>query len=267
MRIHSSLCVKSAACALVIVLFASGCGEDRSAERVRTVRLSGQPDSARVMALSMLGDNANRMTLWLEFVRSSLDEVRLRPNEQSHANDLDILLQGCLVCSAVYQNAKHDPPREWHDTGRLLSAELARQISDLMTKMTVQFQSANMIKQMLFPTGPDTLIPHGPDIRAQQTLAGYRAEARSLLFWPVVLRRLMESLPEVNPGTTSLLAGQMDEAIPTWSRSLDLDPALITTVQQRARNAVDRAMNKAEQDLHDLGYFLPQTITDNGVSL
>jgi len=250
-----------------LTLLTAGCGEDHSVERVRNLRLAGQADSSRTLALSLLSQNANRMPLWLEFVRSTLDEVRLRPNEESHANDLDILLQACLVCSAVYQNAKHEPPREWHDTGRLLSAELARQISDQITVMTTQLQSTTMIKQMLAVTGPDSLIPHGPDMRAQQQLANYRSGARRLLFWPVVMRRLMESLPEVNPGTTALLAGQMEEGTTAWAQGLDLDPALIGGIQQQARKAVDKAMNKVLQDLHDLGYCLPQTITDNGVSL
>lgn len=261
-----SISTNTGAILLAAALLMVSCSPDRHADKVRDLRLAGQADSARTLALSLLTENANRMQVWLEFARSSFDLVRLRPNEENESGDLDVLIQGCLLCGAVYQNSKHEPPREWRDTGKLLSGEVARQINEQITVMTSQIQSANMIKPMLTPTGPDSLIPHGPEIRAQQLLTDYRTNARRILYWGVVLRRIMESLPEVNPGTASLLAGQQDEALTAWTQTLELDPAYRATVQQRARQAIDQAMNHSLQDLHDLGYFLPQTILENGVS-
>jgi hypothetical protein len=252
--------------AMLLVVLASGCSRGKEAEQVRSLRFAGQADSARTLALTLLYQNANRMPVWLEFVQSSLDEVRLRPNEEDHENDLDILVQACLVCSAIYQNTKHEPPREWRDTGKLLSAEVARQVNEQITAMTAQMQSTAYLKPMLTPVGSDTLLPRGPEIRARQLLTGYRSGARQYLYWSVVFRRLLESLPEVNPGTASLLAGQQDEAITAWSQALDLDNALKIGIQTRARKAIDDAMNHTLQDLRDLGYFLPQTIIENGVS-
>jgi hypothetical protein len=251
---------------ILALLLVAGCGREKRVNEVRDLRLAGQADSARALALSLLNENANRMDLWHEFARSSVEEVRLRPNEENHADDLDILVQAGLVCGAVYQQKKHEPDREWRDTGKLLFAEIARQISNQITAMNTQMQSANYLKPLLTPVGPDTLIPRGPEIRAQQALVNYRSGARNLLFWPVVLRRLLENLPEVNPGTATLLASQLDEAITPWAQSLDLDPAYMGGIQQRARVTIDNALNHAQQDLHDLGYLLPQTIIENGVS-
>ena len=267
-RRHHAVWPAFAGALLLAMLLSTGCGSSKQAETVRNLRLAGQADSARSMALSLLNENANRMDLWLEFARSSLDAVRLRPNteDEDHTNDLNALVQAALVCSAVYQQAKHEPPKEWRDTGKLVSAEVARQVNNVITAMNAQMQSALYLKPMLHPTGPDSLMSHGSDVRAEQLLVNYRMGARNLLFWSTVMHRLLESLPEVNPGTASLLAGQLEEARTPWAQSLDLDPAYMSGTQQRARQVIDEALQHALQDYRDLGYLLPQTITENGVS-
>ena len=254
--------------AFACVVLLAGCSGHKREDEVRNLRVSGQPDSARALALSQLSTNRNRLSMWLEFAQSSLDAVRLRPREESHANDTDILVTACIVCSAVYQDKKHEPPREWHDTGRLVSAELARQINDHMTTMTAQMESASYLKPLLTPSGQDTLqpMPSEQQTHAQKLMAEYRLGSRNVLFWTAAFRHFMELLPEVNPGTTSLLSGQLDEATASWARTLDLDPAFMGTMQQRGRQEVDQAVGRAMQDLKDLGYFLPETITENGVN-
>jgi hypothetical protein len=259
--------VRLAAVALValLMLFA-GCGRSRQAEQVRNLRLAGQPDSARAIALAALLETPNHNDLWLEFARSTVEVVRLRPEEENHSDDRDLLVQASLVCAARYQHDKHEPSRDWRDTGKMLSAELARQVNEIITTMTSQTQQATYLRPLLTSGGPDSLIPQGPQIQAQQTMAEYRMSARRVFYWSVVLRRLLESLPEVNPGTASLLASQLDEGMAVWTQALDLDPSYINTVQLRARQEIDQALNHASQDLNDLGYFLPQTIIENGVS-
>jgi len=257
-----------AVAALIFALAAlvAGCGGEKAVKEIRDLRFAGQADSSRALALSLLGKNANRMDLWLEFVRSSIDVVRLKPETADHSNDLDLLVQAALVGASVYQHDKHEPPAQWRDTDKLLSAELVRQSSKLRTTMAAQVEQANYLTPMLKSTGPDTLVPRGPDIRAADTLSEYRTGARNLLFSSIVTRRLLEMLPEVNPGTTSLTAGQVDEDKAAWTQALELDPSYVITVQERARGAIDQALNHAAQDLNDLGYFLPQTIIENGVS-
>jgi hypothetical protein len=251
---------------IALAVLAAGCGRSKIAQEVRDLRFAGQADSSRALALASLKKKASRMDLWLEFTRSTLDIVRLRPETADHTNDLDLLVQAALTGAAIYQRDKHNPSAEWRDTDKLLAGEVGRQMNTLMTTMTVQVQQASYLKPLLNPTGPDSLVPHGPDIRARDTLSGYRTDARNVLFWSIVLKRLLEMLPEVNPGTASLLAGQMDEDKAAWTQALELDPSYIVTVQQRAREAIDQALDHAAQDLKDLGYFLPQTIIENGVS-
>jgi len=239
-----------------------GCRKDETVRDVRELRLAGQADSARTLALSALSQGANRMDLWLELTKSDLDICRLADQQQGF-RPLKNLLEAGLACAAMYAQHKQQPPREWRDVGRLTSSEAGRQMNRLLGAFNAQSQALEYLKQTA-TTAPDAPFLSGQTVRARQMIEDYKSAAPNLIHISMTLRRLLEALPEANPGTASLLIGQMEEAIGGWAPALELDPALLTSVQFRSRTTFDTALDRAKDDLDALGYFLVGTLVENG---
>ena len=52
---------------LLSVALLAGCGGRHEAETIRSLRLSGAPDSARALAIAVLAERASQMDVWREF--------------------------------------------------------------------------------------------------------------------------------------------------------------------------------------------------------
>jgi hypothetical protein len=252
----------AAAVFLTAVVLAVGCRRDETARDVRELRFAGQADSARTLALSALSTNANRMDVWLELTKSDLDICRLADQQQGF-RPLKYLLEAGLTCAAMYAHDKQQPPRAWRDIARLASAESGRQMNRLLGIFNTQMQSLEYLKRTA-ATNPDMPFLSGQSLHAQQMIEDYKNAAPDLIHISITLRRLLESLPEPSTGTASLLIGEVEEATGSWAPALELDPALSSTVQFRSRAAFDKALQRAQGDLGELGYFLVGTIVDNG---
>jgi hypothetical protein len=247
---------------LAAIVCAIGCRKDETVRDVRELRFAGQADSARALALSALSTNANRMDLWLELTKTDLELCRVADQPQGFRS-LKNLLEAGLTCAAMYAHDKQQPPREWRDIGRLASAETGRQMNRLLGVFNAQIQALEYLKRTATPN-PDAPYLSGQTVHAQQIIEDYKNAAPDLLHISMTLRRLLETLPEPNPGTASLLIGEVEEATASWAPALDLDPALIAPVQFRSRTVFDKALARAKEDLNELGYFLTGTIVENG---
>lgn len=248
--------------ALPFVLVAAGCGTDPTVREVRELRLAGRPDSARARALSALGERADRRPLWLEFARAS-QEVCRGSESVDDPQVMESCVQAALVCAAVHQQ-KRSWGREWRETGRLVSAEVGRQLNRVMSDFTTQTQTAAVLKdlQRQYPRGAEE---YGPMARTEQLVQGYRDDARRLLTMAVIWRRLLEVLPELNPGMSAIYGAELEERQTQWIEELQLEPGYTAPVQQRARQRVDAAVARLREDVDDVGHFLLRSVTENGV--
>jgi hypothetical protein len=250
--------------AILVGLAGAGCGPSSEVRTIRNLRIAGRLDSAQAVATRYLTDHPARMDVWLEFARASLDLSRFAENEESELQPVEPLVQAGLLCGAMYQYRKQSPPRDWRDAGRLTAAEIARQMGRLGSTYRQQIRASSYAKEML--ASADSTRPlQGQQLRARQSLENLRSEGRALLMWSAVLRRLLESLPEISPGSSSTAVTQLEEAQNAWIAALDLDPEYTVPVQQKARRLTDEALARTLNDLQELGYFLPPTITENGV--
>jgi hypothetical protein len=248
---------------ILLAVALTSCGPNAVVREVHDLRVAGYLDSARTIALRGLDENANQMDLWLEFAYTDLDLARnLGDGRDSESREL--ILQAALTCGAMYQHEKREPPKVWRDAGRLISSEIGRQLTKTTAAISAQSQTADYIKQLSASQVPGAPSPE-PVERGLKMLDKYRGEARRWINQGTILQRLMENLPEANPGITSLLTGQLESAQTEWQRSLDLDPAFMNAVREDARITVNKALGRANEDLEDVGYFLPKTIVENGV--
>lgn len=245
------------------MLLSAGCRRDQAAKQVRELRMAGQADSARALALAELQQQSNRMDLWREFAHATLDIMR-QSEEEDQTQNLEFLVQSAIVCAAVYQHSKQDPGKEWMEISRLVSSEIVGQTSRMRRVMQTQAQSANFLKQLVGSSDTMSVVPL-QITKARQALQSYRNEARNGLMLTMIFRRLSESLPEQNPGTVSLMNEQIDEIMGSWTSELSLDQELTAPVQLKARQTIDAALNRANGDLTEVGYFLVPTILENGV--
>ncbi len=246
-----------------------GCGGSREAETVRGLRLSGSPDSARALAISVLSARAARMDVWREFASAALDLAR-RTDEDEGGGPLANLIEAGLLCGAINLHAQQKPDRDWHTLGRLTAVEVGRRINRLTGLLGTQAQAGEYLQQAEQNANRGTLPgldPNAPDpaARLRRAVIDYRDGARPLLIQAVILRRLVEVLPESNPGSGAVLSGQLADAVSGWSKALELEPGLLGPIQLHEREALDAAFGQAETDLNELGYWLPKTILENGV--
>jgi hypothetical protein len=248
--------------ALPFVLVAAGCGRDPITREVRELRLAGRPDSARARALSALGERADRRSLWLEFARASQEVCRISESVDD-PQVRESCVQAALICAAA-QRQKRSWGREWRDTGRLVSAEVGRQLNRVMKDFTTQTQTAALLKdlQRQYPRGSQE---YGPMARTEQLVQEYRDGARDLLTMAVIWRRLLDALPELNPGMGAIYGAELEERQSQWIEELQLEPGYTAPVQERARQRVDAAVARLREDADDLGHFLLPSVTENGV--
>jgi hypothetical protein len=246
----------------VVWLLTAGCGSDPVTREVRGLRLSGQPDSARTLALAALSEHADRRALWLEFARASLDICRLSADE-SDSSIMETCVQAALLCAAVQQQ-KSPWGSGWRETGRLVSVQVARQLNRIVASYTTQMQTASMLKdlQQRYPGGAQE---YGPIAQTEQQVQGYRDDARRLLTLSVIWRRLLELLPELNPGMSVMYGSELEQRQNQWIEELQLAPGYVGPLQQQARERVDAALARLQEDARDLGYFLVRSVTENGV--
>jgi hypothetical protein len=248
--------------ASLMLLILAGCGADPAAKRVQELRLSGQPDSARALALSLLNENANRMPLWLEFARASTEISRLNDNcEDPYI--AECCMQAALMCAAVHQIQKTES-RSWREVGRLVYAEAGRQLSSIMNTYSTQTQTAAALKSIK-EQYQEQGLHYGETMRMEELVQSYRNDARRLLTSAVIWRRLLSVLPELNPGSSSMYGSELEQRQNEWIAALMLEPGYTNPIQKRAREQVDTALARLQEDINDLGYFLVRSVTENGV--
>ena len=248
---------------VIAALLLTACGKDSDVQRVRALRLSGHPDSARVAAVEVLKQNSARLDLWREYAASALDAARIETGEAG-SEPSSQLIEAALVCAAVYQQKNREPGRAWHDLGRLASAEIIGELSRMRTTIQMQTSSTAMLKPL--ETVADTSeMPPLQAVKARETMTKYRSGARILLRRSMCYRRMLEVLPEMNPGSAEITISQFEEIQSPWFEVLELDAAFVAGVQRTARQGVDQALAQARGDLDEVGYFLPATIFENGV--
>jgi hypothetical protein len=231
--------------------------------------LTGAPDSARALAVSVLAGNSAQLDVWREFATATLDLAR-RTDEDEGGGPLSYLIETGLVCGAMNLHTQQKPDRAWHTLGRLTAVEVGRRINRLTGLLSTQAQAGEYLQQAQQNIAPGTqpgLDPSAPDpaARLRRAVGQYRDGARPILIEAVILRRLIEVLPESNPGSGALLSGQLADAISGWSKALELEPGFVGPVQTQERAALDAVFGQAEADLNELGYWLPKTILENGV--
>jgi hypothetical protein len=245
----------------LVLLVGAGCGSDPTVDQVRELRLAGQADSARALALSALEEKADRLPLWLEFVRAN-NEVCRESIDDTDPLMAEYCLQAALICAAM--NQKKRPDKEWREAGKLISVEVGRQLNRVMNTFSSQMQTAALLKQMTEQrSGSQGQI--GMLLRTEQLVDDYRDQARLLLSRGVIWRRILETLPELNPGISAIYGAELEQRQQQWMADLQLDPAYTTPVQLNARERADAGLARVQEDLNDLGYFLVNSVTENGV--
>ena len=257
MRWHNYILVGGLALTLI------GCGKDPVMLEIRQLRQEGELAQAREKTIAALQETPGDMHLWLEFANVAVDQTRESERVEG-PNTLQFLVEASLVCGAVYKHEQQKPGRQWRDACRLASSELTKQANKIQTTLTAQASSADYLKQLL-EMDRGNAGQRGAQISAARLVDEYKSNARSLLYQAIVIRRLLELLPEVSPGSATMLITQIESAADTWRRSLDLSADLTSSVQERANLAVDKAMEQISGDLETLGYIIPGSILENGI--
>ncbi len=247
-----------------LALILLGCGKDPVVKEIRALRQEGELAQAREKTIAALQDSPGEMDLWLEFANIAVEQTRASERAEG-SNTMEFLVEASLVCGAIYKHEQQKPGREWRDACRLASSELTKQANKIQTTLGAQASSAEYFKQLMEINRGDTGL-RGAQISAARLVEGYKANARSLLYQAVVIRRLLELLPEVSPGSSTMLITQIERAMDNWRRSLELTADLTSPVQDRANHAVDKAMEQILGDLETLGYIIPGSIFENGIT-
>ena len=247
----------------LIVILAAGCGKDNTVKELRQLRSESQFTAARDRCIDALQENPANMDLWQEFARASADLTRASEREGGEQTWL-YLVEGSLVCGGVYKLKNQNPSRDWRDACRLMSSEVTKQANKLQTTMMAQASSAEYLSQLLEMQRGD-VGQSGARASAAQMVDEYRGNARTLLFRAVLIRRLLEMLPEISSGAGTMLISQLESAQDEWRRNLELTANLTTPIQERANRAVDTAFGRVMGDLETLGYIIPGTILENGI--
>lgn len=258
MRWHNYITVGGLALVLI------GCGKDPVVKEIRALRQEGELGQAREKTIDALQDTPGDMDLWLEFAQIAVEQTRASERGEG-PNTMNYLVEATLVCGAIYKHEERKPGRQWRDVCRLASSELTKQANKVQTTLSAQASSAEYFKQLLETNRGDTGL-RGAQISAARMVEGYKADARVLLYQAVVIRRLLELLPEVSPGSSTMLTTQIESATDNWRQSLELTADLTTPVQDRANHAVDKAMEQISGDLETLGYIIPGSIFENGIT-
>jgi hypothetical protein len=246
-----------------LALLVAGCGKDPVVKEIQEIRAEGQLQEARDKTIAALQDSPANMDLWLEFAGVAVDQTRASERENG-PHTLNYLVEASLVCGTVYKAKHQNPNREWRDACRLCASEVTKQANTIQTTLAAQASSAQYFKQVLELQRGD-VGRRDAEISAAQMVEDYRSNARTLLYQAVVVRRLIELLPEVSPGAATMLITQIETARDDWMRNLELAPDLTGPVQDRANHAVDKAFDLAAGDLQTVGYFILGTILDNGI--
>ena len=172
-------------------------------------------------------------------------------------------MQAALTCAAVHQYQKSEN-RLWRETERLVSAEVGRQLNGVMSAYSTQAQTAAMLKDIKEQNkGQD--VRYGEIMRMEELVESYRSDARRILMLSVIWRQLLNILPELNPGISSTYGAEMEQRQNDWIEALQLEPGYTALIQKRAREQVDKALARLREDLNDLGFFLVNSVTENGV--
>jgi hypothetical protein len=240
-----------------------GCGTDSTVREVRELRISGHLPEAREHALAALQQDPSHLELWLEFAHTAVDQTRQAEREQD-PQSLNYLVEASLLCGGYYKFQNQDPPKDWRDVSRLAAGEAVKQGNITLTTLRSQSQSADYLNQLLTMRRGDSGMD-GAQMSAAQMVEGYRAGARDMLFQSVLVVRLLEMLPEVSSGSSTILVAQIQSARDEWRQALELPADLVDTMTQRANHSVDTAFNRVLDDFRTLGYAVPETIIENGI--
>jgi hypothetical protein len=173
-------------------------------------------------------------------------------------------VEASLLCGGYYKFKNQNPPREWKEVSRQATGEAIKQGNIALTTLKSQAQSADYLNQLLTMRRGDSGMD-GAQMSAIQMVEGYRAKAREMLFQSVLVVRLLEMLPEVSSGSSTILVSQIQSARDEWRQALELPADLVDTITQRANRSVDTAFERVLDDLRTLGYVVPGTIIENGV--
>ncbi|RPH95169.1 hypothetical protein EHM69_05155 [candidate division KSB1 bacterium] len=251
----------------VFSLLIAGCGEDPHAIQVRELRMWGQADSARSLALAFLSEKAGRMDVWREFARASLDANR-NIEEEDDQTAFQYVVEAALVSGAVNLRHRRKPDRKWRELNRVTAAELTRQINRIVAECHAEGSTADYLQQLMEQSAQNEGTNRqffGPLWRTQQLVQQYRDQARQKLTRSAVGRQLLESVYESAPEASKIILEQLQTAQNNWVIALKLEPDLVEPVQDDSRGRVDAALNRLQGELKELGYLLPGSVIENGV--
>lgn len=247
--------------AATLLILGAGCARDPVIGEVQNLRLTGRADSARALALSALENDAGRLPLWLEFVKTNHQLCR-ESLDDSDPEIAEYCLQSALICAVM--NQRERPPKEWRETGKLVSVEVGNQLNRIMSTMLSQMQTATALKQMR-DQQRHMQEQMGVVIRTEQMVRDYRSQARRLLAAGVIWNTLLERLPELHSGVNATYAAEFEKRRQDWAVELELDAAYLVPVQQNARERLNAAIARVQDDVNELGYFLVNSVIENGV--
>jgi hypothetical protein len=247
----------------LLCLLISGCGKDEKAKAIHDLLATNHADSARALAIETLTDQANRLSCWQEFAHASLDLCRLADPAEGF-KPVHYLIEADLLCGAMYAARKQAPPEAWLTTGKSVNGEVSRQINRLIGSVNGQLRSAAIQRQAL-SSRPDSTTITSEMLDAQATLQRYRDNAHDVIYLAAVLTRMLNALPEASPGSGAQLSGQLDETLSAWGQDLEITADYQSDVRRQANSAFDKALNRVQTDYQDLGYFLVENVTENGV--
>ena len=105
-----------------------------------------------------------------------------------------------------------------------------------------------------------------PAARYRRAVVEYRDGARSALVEAVILRRLIEVLPEAKRRQRGDAVRTIERRGQRLGAGAGTGGGIRESGAAAARaQALDAALTQATEDLRELGYWLPKTILENGV--
>ncbi|MFZ5434114.1 MAG: hypothetical protein ACOZB3_10115 [Calditrichota bacterium] len=254
--------LKYLATVVIVVGMILGCGSDQSAEEVRNLRRGGQLLDARNLALQLLEEKASRQAVWLEFIRASVELSRQTNSDAEAARPY--IIQGGLAFGVFYEFKEHKLNAEWLEVGQLLSGETIRQINILSKALQKEAGVARHYQQLSEFNQNETDVLDAMVADAER-ISEFRAGAGFHIEDAVIFRFLLERQPETNPGMRKTMLQQLDATLEEWESTLELSAAYVSQVNEQSARNITTAFTRAQGDLSELGYLLPQSILENEV--
>ncbi len=255
----SSLGTLAAPLALVLLI---GCGSDTLVQEIESLRKSGRAKDGRDKALEALSENPSRKKVWLEFVRCTIEQAR--GAERSGEDPFPFVTQAAVACVSVYRKEKQKPSQDWKVASTTTATELTRQANQIMTTMHTQVRAAEYAEQMRQRTKTGLQVTMEA-LQSMDKVDGFRRDGRELLYRETAIEILLAALPELSEGTTATLTNQLSLTRTEWIQTLELGPDYTQPIIARSQQQVNAALDKATDDMKELGYFLVESIVDNGI--